>query len=131
MLTFTTAPLETELEVVGAIHVNLATSTNAVDVDWTVKFTEVSPSGESMLLTSGALRGSHHLSHESPEDLTPGRLYNIGIDLSPTCNEFKRGNRIRLSVGNSDFPLLFPNPLPSENLLYHLGSYVSIPVASS
>ena len=129
MLTYTTDPLDEELEVVGTVHVNLATSTNAVDVDWTAKLTEVFPNGESILLTSGAIRGSHHLSHESPQDLVPGKAYDIGIDLSPTCNAFRKGNRMRLSVGNSDFPLLFPNPLPSENILYHGRSFITVPVA--
>jgi putative CocE/NonD family hydrolase len=129
MLTFTTDPLEGEIEVAGSIHVSLATSTNARDVDWTVKLSEVLPEGESILLCSSALKGSHHLSHESPEDLVPGKIYDMKIDLSPTCNAFGVGNRIRISIGNSDFPLLAPNPLPSENQLHHSGSFVSMPVA--
>jgi putative CocE/NonD family hydrolase len=129
MLTYTTEPLQGEVEVVGSIGVNLATSTDARDVDWVAKLTEVFPNGDSILLTSSALRGSHHLSHEFPEELVPGKVYEIKLDLSPTCNAFARGNRIRLSIANSDFPLLVPNPLKSENLLHHGGSFISIPVA--
>lgn len=129
MLTYTTEPLQDEVEVVGSIGVNLATSTDARDVDWIAKVTEVFPNGDSILLTSSALRGSHHLSHEFPEDLVPRDIYEIRLDLSPTCNAFARGNRIRLSIANSDFPLLIPNPLKSENLLHHGGSFISIPVA--
>ena len=132
MLTYTTDPLDSDVEVVGSIHVNLAASTDAKDVDWTVKVTEVFPGGESIVLTSWALRGSHHKSHEFPEELTPGMAYSFEFDLPPTCNAFKRGNRIRLSVGNSDFPLLFPNPIPSRNLLYHgNGSFITLPVTAS
>jgi putative CocE/NonD family hydrolase len=130
MLTYTTNPLEEEIEVVGSIRINLATSTGARDVDWTVKLSEVLPEGESIILCSSALKGSHHLSHESPEDLVPGNIYDMKITLSPTCNAFGVGNRIRISIGNSDFPLLAPNPIPSENLLHHKGSFVSLPVAN-
>lgn len=131
MLTYTTEPLKGEMEIAGSIHVHLAFSTSASDVDWIAKMTEVLPDGESILLTSAALRGSHYRSHETPEDLAPGRVYGVDLDLAPTAKVFGKGNRIRLAVANSDFPLLFPNPLASESTLYHGSektSHIELPV---
>ncbi len=132
MLTYTTEPLREDLEIAGVVRVHLAFSSSARDVDWMAKITEALPDGESILLTSGALRSSHRLSHESLVDLEPGSTYEIDINLAPTCKAFLTGNRVRLDLGNSDFPLLFPNQLPSENCVHHgrMGiSYVTLPVA--
>jgi len=131
MLTYTTEPLQRDVEVVGSVRVHLSFSTRATDVDWIAKLTEVLPGGESILLSSGALRGSHYRSHEFPKDLEAGRVYEIDIDMPPTAKVFKSGNRLRLSIANSDFPLRFPNPLPSESMLHHNrreASYVTLPV---
>ncbi len=131
MLTYTTEPLEHDLEIAGSIRLHLAMSTTAKDVDWAAKVTEVLPNGESIILTSCAMRASHHKSHESPENLVPGKIYEMPIELPPTCKVFKKGSRIRLSVANSDFPLLYPNPLASKSTVYHgvgAQSYVILPL---
>ncbi len=131
MLTYTTEPLEEDIEIAGPIELHLCTSTSGRDVDWFVRMTDVLPEGSSIVLASGVLKGSHYRSHELPEDLVPGKIYEFRIDISPTCKIFPKGHRIRLDIANSNFPEFYPNPVASESMVYHdpeHRSYVVFPV---
>ena len=131
MLTYTTGSLSHDLEVVGQPKLHLVFSTNSQDVDWIAKLTQVSSDGRSTVFSSGALRGSHHLSHQLPQKLVPNTVYEADIALAPIAKVFDKGSRLRLDVSNSDFPILFPSNIPSESRI-HLGepkpSYLELPV---
>lgn len=43
--------------------------------------------------------------------------YQYAVELWPTCNVFKAGNRIRVSISNSDFPHLLPILSPSKSTI--------------
>ncbi len=53
----------------------------------------------------------------APKAINGGELYQYTVELWPTCNIFKKGHRIRLSISNSDFPHLLPVAQPSENTI--------------
>jgi len=118
-LTFTSAPFETDLEVIGTPRLVLYAASDAADVDWCVRLCDVDESGRSKLLNTGALKGSHVHSHEDPEDLRPGDVYCFEIEVWPIANLFKRGHSVRVDVSTSDFPFFECNPHPSRNLVFH------------
>jgi uncharacterized protein len=118
-LTFTSAPLDSDLEVVGTPRVVLYASSDAADVDWCLRLCDVDEAGRSKLLNTGALKGSHVHSHEHPEPLRAGEVYCFEIEVWPIANLFKRGHRIRVDVSTSDFPFFESNSLPSSNLVFH------------
>ncbi len=131
MLTYTTEPLDDDIEVTGPVEVRLYTSTDATDVDWFVKLTEVHPDGSSIVLSSGVLKGSHYRSHEFPEELAPGRIYPLTIPLASLCRVFPKGHRIRIGIANSDFPEFNLNPLASTSRVYRdaeRASHLLLPV---
>ncbi len=118
-LTYTTDPLEQDLEVTGPISVELYASSTAGDADWVVLLADVYPDGTSLLRTDGLLKASHRDGHEAPTPLTPGQVYKLTIEVWSISQVFRRGHRIRLDVANSSFPKLEPNPLPAVNTVHH------------
>jgi uncharacterized protein len=53
----------------------------------------------------------------SPMTINDGEVYQYTVELWPTCNTFKAGHRMRLSISASDFPHLLPIIQPSENTI--------------
>jgi putative CocE/NonD family hydrolase len=118
-LTYSTPPLEEDLEVIGMPRVMLHASTSAADVDWCVRLCDVYPDGRARLLNFGAFKGSHLHSHTTPVQLEPERVYEFEVEVWQTANVFRKGHRIRIDVSTSDSPFFESNPLPSRNLVFH------------
>lgn len=119
VLTYTTPVLEEDVEVTGPITVELYASSTAVDQDWIAHLTRVHADGTSWLTTDGLLKATHRNSHSEPEPLTPGETYKLEIEVWPTSQMFRKGQRIRLDIMNATFPKVEPCPHPSTNLVFH------------
>jgi len=127
VLTFTTAPLDSDLEIAGPIKLVLHASSTARDTDFIIKLAEQFPQSPedrakglnpgSMLVTKGWLRASHRAldakrstemepyhPHDKPEPIKPGEVYRFDISLEPNAYRFHKGNRIRLEIANGDSP---------------------------
>jgi putative CocE/NonD family hydrolase len=110
VLVFQTAPLQSAVEVTGAIEAELWIASNCPDTDFTIKLIDVYPPnpdyphGYAMNLSDGILRCRYRDSWERPTLLTPGQVYRIKVTAFPTANLFQRGHRIRLDVSSSNFP---------------------------
>jgi putative CocE/NonD family hydrolase len=104
VLTFSTPPLEKELEVTGFIRLELYAATSAVDTDFTALLADVAESGYARFLTDGVVRARYRDGTERGEEVVPGKIYKYTIDLWATSNVFKQGHRLRLYVSSSNFP---------------------------
>jgi len=125
VLTFTTAPLEQDLEIAGPIKLVLHAASSRTDMDFFVKLSEQMPQSPddrakglnpaSYWITKGWLRASHraldaakstemepYQSHAKPEPIEPGKIYRFDISVEPMAHRFKKGNRIRLEIVNGD-----------------------------
>jgi putative CocE/NonD family hydrolase len=118
-LTFTTAPLDSDVEIVGASRLVLYAAADGPDVDFCVRLCDVFEDGRSRLLNTGALKGSHLRSHEHPEPLVAGAVNRFEIEIWAVANVFKKGHRIRVDVSTSDFPFFESNPVPSRTEVFH------------
>lgn len=118
-LTYTSEPLDAELEVIGTPRLFLYAASDASDVDWCVRLCDVDESGRSKLLNTGALKGTHVRTHEWPTPLEPGRTYCFEIEVWPIANLFAPGHRIRLDVSTSDYPFFESNGVASRNEVFH------------
>ena len=103
-LTFTSEPLNAELEVTGPVKAVLYGMSSALDTDWVVRLEDVDPEGYSRNLCDGILRARYRDSFEQPELLDPGKIYRFEVDLWATSNAFMPGHRIRVAVTSSCFP---------------------------
>jgi len=137
VLTFSTPPLENDLEVTGFISLDLYAATSAVDTDFTALLADVSETGYARFLTDGVVRARYRDGTERPEGVVPGKVYKYTIDLWATSNLFKKGHRLRLYISSSNFPRFNRNPNTGEAMLggsrtvsarqviYHDGKYSS------
>jgi putative CocE/NonD family hydrolase len=104
VLCYTSAVLESDVEIIGPIQVVLYAQTDGPDTDWTAKLVDVSPTGYAMNLCDGIIRARYRESFSAPRLLENGRVYEYTIDLGVTGNCFQKGHRIRVEISSSNFP---------------------------
>lgn len=118
-LTYTTQPLEEDVEVTGLPRTILHFSSTARITLFVVKLCDVAPDGTSALVTKGYLNVAHRESHRNPSYIEPGKFYEIEIELLTCAYRFRKGHRIRVDIANSDFLNVWPTPEPCTNNIYH------------
>jgi len=118
--TFTTEPLEAGLDVVGMPAVVLAWESPVPVATAVVRLEDIAPDGTPFQVTAGILNLTHRGSHTSPEPLEPGVVAGVRIEMRSTAHRFAAGHRIRLAVGSSLWPVIWPSPFAAEFGL-HLG----------
>ena len=115
VLVYTTEPLATDLEVTGPVSLVLWACTSAVDTDFTAKLVAVDENGLAQNICDGVTR--LRFRREKPGLVTPLEIQKVEIELSPTSFVFSKGQRVRLQVSSSNFPLFDPNPNTGKSLL--------------
>ena len=126
VISFETAPLESDLEVVGPVEVVLFAASSALDTDFTAKLLDVyphdrdipgsSPGGYELNLADGIVRARFRGGFEREDLLEPGEVYEFRIVLYPTANRFAVGHRVRLDISSSNYPRFDANPNTGEPL---------------
>ena len=126
---FDGAVLEAPLDIVGAplIHLKLAADRKRAMV--AVRLCDVQPDGASTRITYGVLNLCHRNSHELPEYVVPGETMEITFKLDDIAYRVAAGNRLRVAVSSTYWPLVWPSP-EEVTLTIHDGS-VDLPVRPS
>jgi hypothetical protein len=123
-LTYTSAPLEAPVAVLGTPVVELWLGATMPVATCVVRLSEVSPAGVSSLVATGALNLTHRRSDATPEPLPVGAdgspAEAVRIPLRSSGYRFTSGHRIRLTVLTSYWPALWPAPHAGE-LRVHRG----------
>lgn len=117
-LVYTTAPLETDLHILGRPRALLHISSSASVMGFVVRLCDVAPDGTSHLVAQGMLNATRHKSFHTPELLVPGERYELDIPIDCTGWVFAKGHAIRLSVASADWPNVWPTPEPGVNQVY-------------
>jgi len=118
--TFTSAPLEEDLDVVGTALVVLAWESPVPVATAVVRLEDVAPDGTPFQVSAGIRNLTHRISHAQPVPLEPGAVHEVQVALRATAHRFAAGHRIRLSVASSMWPVVWPSPFPAVYGL-HLG----------
>jgi predicted acyl esterase len=135
VLTFTSKPLDADLEIAGQGNLVVYASTTRDDMDVIAKLSEqfaqdaeerqkgVQP--RYAVATKGWLRVSHaehdggpseafpYYTHAGRNPLTPGKVYKVEVPLEPIAYRFRKGNRIRVEIACGDSPV-------TDGLFFHL-----------
>ncbi|MGH2516382.1 MAG: CocE/NonD family hydrolase, partial [Ktedonobacterales bacterium] len=105
MLVYTSAPLETPLEIAGPVRVTLHVATDAPDTDFVARLVDVYPDGRAMTVTDGITRMRFRNGRYAPaEALVADQVYQVEIDLWSTALVVLPGHRLRVDVTSSSFP---------------------------
>jgi putative CocE/NonD family hydrolase len=101
LLVYTSAALTEPLAVFGTAEVSLFCATSASDADLVAKLVCVRPAGDAFFVTLGILRRS---------DVTPDVWSEWVFQLEATSVVFEAGDRVRLEIASSAYPLYDRNP---------------------
>jgi hypothetical protein len=125
-VTFLTRPLEAETEITGPIAAKLYVSSETTDADLFLVVRVFSPDLKEVTfhgaldphtpIAQGWLRASHrklddaltepyrpYHTHDEIQPLTPGQVYELDVEVWPTCIVVPRGYRIALTVRGRDY----------------------------
>lgn len=117
LLTYTSAPLERDLEITGNAVITLRLTTTATDGAFFVYLEDVAPDGRVTYITEGQLRGIHRLVTSAPyrvtypyhsfrekdaAPMTPGALSELRFGLLPVSVLIQRGHRLRIALAGAD-----------------------------
>jgi putative CocE/NonD family hydrolase len=127
-LTFDSEALKEGFEILGAPVVTLDLSVDKPVAFLAVRLNEVEPTGESTRITYAVLNLTQRDSREFPTALEPGKRYRIRIPLRDRAHVFKTGNRLRIAVSTTYWPLIWPSPEPVTLTLYAGKSELELPV---
>ncbi len=137
-LTYTTEPMTKPLRLAGPSELRFYAITEALDMAWVARLSDVAPDGTQSLITQGWLRGSFR--HVDPARSRPGAPYltndrklpvTIGetteyrMDLWDAAYTVAPGHRLRLWFASADSPTHEPVVAAGRNLLFHDSRYPS------
>jgi putative CocE/NonD family hydrolase len=117
LLVYTGEPLAKDLEVTGPVSMRLCAASSARDTDFVARLVDVRADGYAQNIAEGVVRARFRESASAPTLITPGTVYDYGIDLWSTSHVFKAGHRLRLEVSSSNFPRYDRNANTGNDLL--------------
>jgi len=127
-LTFTSAPLEQPLEILGFPDVELDLAVDQPNALLSVRLCDVAPDGASLLVSWGLLNLTHRNSHEFPEPVEPGRRDTVTVRLNAIAHHFPAGHRLRVGVSPTNWPHAWPSPQPVTLQLFPENCRLILPV---
>lgn len=107
VVTYETAPLGDDLEVLGPIEASIYISVDAPDTDLWLKILDVHPDGTAYNVMSAGLdvvRASYRNRAAERELLAPGKVYRLDFTTLMTGNRFVKGHRVRVALMASFAP---------------------------
>ncbi|EKX67315.1 X-Pro dipeptidyl-peptidase C-terminal non-catalytic domain protein [Streptomyces ipomoeae 91-03] len=135
MLTYTTAVLDEDVEVVGDISAEIWFRSSLPYADVFVRLCDVDPAGRSWNVCDGLV------------SLTDAdELSRAVVRLWPTAHRFRRGHRIRVQISSGAFPRYARNPgtgeprataatlLPADQTIHHDPAHpsaITLPIRTS
>ena len=135
-LTFTTDPIPEQTEITGPLTARLFISSSTTDADLFLIGRAFSPDGEEVTfqgaldsysaLTKGWLRASHrklddtcttayrpYRANDEIQPLTPGEIYQLDVEIWPTCVVLPPGYSVALTVQGRDWT--YPGAVDAGN----------------
>jgi predicted acyl esterase len=129
---FTSDAVSATTELLGEPVATLFVSSTAEVAYFHVKLCDVAPDGASRLIADGGLLATHRHSHERPEALVPGQIYQLRIPLRHCAYAVAPGHRLRVSIAGAEFQNAWPTGQPARNTIHRGGphaSCIALPVA--
>lgn len=116
-LAYDSEPLASPLEILGRPIAKVYVSADAPRANWVVRISDVAPDGQVTQVAGAAFNGTHRHSARQPEDIVPGEVFPLDIKLHFTSWVFPKGHRVRVAISNSQWPMLWPTPMPMKTTL--------------
>jgi uncharacterized protein len=109
-LTYDSIPLKQDLTILGRPHALIEVSATAPQADWFARLSDVAPDGTVTLVTGAGINGAQRDSAADPKDLVTNQTYPLDIEMHLATWTFPAGHRVRLSISNALWPMVWPTP---------------------
>jgi uncharacterized protein len=106
ILVYSTPPLASGIEVSGPVDVSLYVSSDAKDTDFTVKLIDVQPDGTAWNIDDNIQRVRYRDGYDKPPVwMEKDKVYKVTFQPMQTSTYFAAGDRLRIEISSSNFPL--------------------------
>ena len=130
-LVFDSEPLTADIDIVGRPTLRLVFVADKPIAKVAVRLNEVAPDGRSWLLSYGVRNLAHNADHTAWTPLVAGAEQAQDILLNFTSRRVKKGSRLRLSVSQSQWPIVWPAPEAVTLQVVAGATSVDIPVRAA
>ena len=125
VVTYRSAPMTTDFQIVGKIDANMFIKTTGTDCDLVVKVIDEYPADSEetsatdttkklgnfqMMVRGDIFRCKFRDSFETPKAIKPGEVTKVSFKLNETMHTFKKGHRVVVQVQSDWFPIADRNP---------------------
>jgi hypothetical protein len=118
---FDTPPLDETWDIVGGPVVRMVLSSDRPVAMVAVRLCEVRPDGASTRITYGVFNLCHRNGHAFPVPVVPGEHMEIAVRLDDIAYRAAPGNRLRVAISSTYWPLVWPSP-EAVTLTLHEGA---------
>jgi len=130
-LVFDSPVLAEPVEIIGLPRVSLRLAARAPLTHVTVRLEDVAPDGTVALVSGVLINPADRVSRLERKALPPGEAVTLAAEIHFTTWRFNPGHRIRLAVGNAQFPMAWPSPSPCGiTLTTGPDTWLDLPVAA-
>jgi uncharacterized protein len=106
------------VDILGYPEVCLELSSNEPIAQVSARLCDISPTGESLLVSRGNLNLTHYKSHEFPEQLRAQQRYTVHFPLTSIAHHLQPGHHWRLALSPTYWNHLWPSPKPVTLTIY-------------
>jgi predicted acyl esterase len=108
--TWDSAALSADMQITGAPKITLTLSSDQPTAQIAVRLNHIHPDGASTRITYGVLNLCHRDGHEVSDLLPVNEAVTAALKLDQCAYTVPAGHRLRISISNSYWPLLWPSP---------------------
>ena len=128
-LCFDTKALNLEEDIVGSPELTVTLEANSPNGQLAVRLCDVFPDGTSSRITYGILNLRFRESLDSPKNISLGKEFTAKIKLDHIAYKLPKGNKLRVSLSNAYWPLVWPVNNPAKLIVKE--GYLSLPLRQS
>lgn len=111
---FDSYPLTQDMDIVGAPRLSLTVASDQPQAQIAVRLNHIHPDGASTRITYGVLNLSHRNSAAEPQPMEPGLPEEVSFALDHIAYRVPKGHRLRVSISDAYWPLIWPSPEKTE-----------------
>jgi putative CocE/NonD family hydrolase len=126
-LVYDGTPLSEPMHLAGRPIARLRVSSDSPQALVAVRLNAVHADGTSERLSYGVLNLCHRDGHETSAAMVPGEPYDVVVEMKPIAQTVAAGQRLRLAVSTSYWPMIWPSPQPANVTVHEHASRVEVP----
>ena len=111
---FDSAPLDADMDILGAPRVTLTLKSDKPQGQIAVRLNHIHPDGAATRITYGVLNLSHREDPAEPMPMVPGMEDEVTLSLDHIAYRVPKGHRLRLSISDAYWPMIWPSPEKTE-----------------